>query len=177
MKAITRLGHIGAFLIMLALPATVHAQDFTYASNEDGTLTITGYRGSQGPVTIPSKISGLAVTGIENAAFRYSSLTSVTIPDGVASIGQEAFAFCTRLTGVEIPSSITNIANLAFAHCTRLAEVRFKGDAPGLGTEVFKLDDNATVYCLSNTAGWGKELGGRPTAIWSQQATTNGAAR
>ena len=177
MKAITRLGHIGAFLIMLALPATVHAQDFTYESNKDGTLTITGYRGSKGPVTIPSKISGLAVTGIENSAFRYSSLTSVTIPDGVASIGQKAFAFCTRLTRVAMPSSITNIGNLAFAHCTRLAEVRFKGDAPGLGSDVFKLDDKATIYCLPNTTGWGKEFDGRPTAVWSQQATTNGATR
>ena len=46
----------------LALPAAVQAQ-FTYTTN-NGTITITGYTGSGGAVTIPGTINGLPVTSI-----------------------------------------------------------------------------------------------------------------
>ena len=32
-------------LLLLALPAVVQAQDYTYSTNKDGTITITGYIG------------------------------------------------------------------------------------------------------------------------------------
>jgi len=61
-----RLRNLGASLMLLGvllggLPAA-QAQ-FTYVTN-NGTLTITGYGGSDGTVTIPSAINGLAVTMI-----------------------------------------------------------------------------------------------------------------
>lgn len=40
--------------------------------------------------------------------------TSITIPDGVESIGYEAFVGCEQLTSLVIPSSVTNIADEAF---------------------------------------------------------------
>ena len=59
----------------------------TYTTN-NGTITITGYTGPGGAVTIPSTINGLPVTSIGNYAFsNCTSLTSVTIPDSVTSIG------------------------------------------------------------------------------------------
>ena len=77
-------------LLLLALPAVVQAQ-FTYTTN-NGTITITGYTGSGGAVTIPSTINGLPVTSIGDYAFyNCTSLTSVTIPNSVTSIGDEAF--------------------------------------------------------------------------------------
>ena len=50
-------------LMLLALPAPVQAQ-FNYTTN-NGTITITGYTGSGGAVTIPSTINGLPVTASE----------------------------------------------------------------------------------------------------------------
>ena len=38
-----------------------------------------------------------------------SSLTSVTIPNSVTSIGDYAFWYCTSLTSVTIPNSVTSI--------------------------------------------------------------------
>ena len=49
-------------LLLLALPVMVQAEDYTYSINEDNTITITGYTGSGGDVTIPNKIDGLRVT-------------------------------------------------------------------------------------------------------------------
>ncbi len=38
-------------------------------------------------------------------------LTSVTIPNSVTSIGDEAFYDCTSLTNVTIPNSVTSIGD------------------------------------------------------------------
>ena len=54
-------------LLLLALPAVVQAQ-FTYTTT-NGTITITGYTGPGGWVTIPSTINGLPVTSIGDYAF------------------------------------------------------------------------------------------------------------
>ena len=50
-------------LLLLMLPAAVQAQDFTYTTN-NGAITITGYTGPGGAVTIPDMINGLPVTSI-----------------------------------------------------------------------------------------------------------------
>ncbi len=39
-------------------------------------------------------------------------LTSVTIPNSVTSIGDEAFSDCTGLTSVTIPNSVTSIGDV-----------------------------------------------------------------
>ena len=57
---------------------------------------------------------------IADAAFEYcSSLTSITIPNSVTSIGSSAFAFCYSLTSVIVPSH-TEIAKYAFPEDTRI---------------------------------------------------------
>ena len=92
--------------------------DYSYTS--DGTeITITGYTGAGGAITIPDEIDGLPVTRIGNYAFyRCTGLTSVTIPDSVTSIGNYAFYRCTGLTSVTIPDSVTSIGESAFRDCT-----------------------------------------------------------
>src|SRR6266403_63548 len=103
-------------LALLALPAVVQAQ-FNYTTN-NGAITITGYTGPGGGVTIPDTINGYPVTSIGDSAFYYSStVTSVTIPNSVTSIGDEAFYYCTNLTSVTIPNSVTSIGIYAFAEC------------------------------------------------------------
>src|SRR5450830_1721029 len=97
-------------LFLLATTAAVQAADYTYTTNSDNTITITGYTGSGGAVTIPSTINGLPVTSIGNGAFAgFTSLASVTIPNGVTSIGNSAFYYCSGLTSVTIGNGVTSI--------------------------------------------------------------------
>lgn len=56
------------------------------------------------------------VTSIEKFAFARSGLQSVTIPNGVTSIGCGAFYHCDSLTDVAIPDTVTTIEENAFSH-------------------------------------------------------------
>ena len=55
--------------------------------------------------------------------YEMSGLTSVTIPNSVTSIGDEAFKNCTNLTSIEIPNRVTNIGNSTFYGCSGLTSV------------------------------------------------------
>ena len=107
-----------------------HHDDFTYTINGN-TITITGYTGAGGAVSIPNTINGLPVTSIGNYAFyQCPNLTSVTIPNSVTSIGAGAFYYCTSLTNVTIPASVTSIGDYAFISCTRLSAITVDASNP-----------------------------------------------
>src|SRR5665213_1122621 len=77
------------------LPAVAQGQ-FTFTTN-NGAITITGYTGFGGDVVIPDSTNGYPIVSIGDSAFDFSrNLTSVTIPNGVTSIG-DAFDWCTSL--------------------------------------------------------------------------------
>jgi hypothetical protein len=108
-----------------------------YKTN-NGTITIIGYAGFGGAVTIPTMIYGLPV----------------------ATIGINAFAYCNNLMSVTIPNSVTNIGDEAFYLCTNLITLYFQGNAPSIGSNVFYGITNAIVYFLPGTTGWGSIFDG-----------------
>ena len=127
---------ITAFLLLL-LTAVVQALDFTY-TNTNGTITITGYTGPGGNVTIPSTIDGLPVTSVGDYAFYVStSIAKVTIPNGVTNIGDNAFNG-SSLAGVTLGNNVTTIGSYSFGFCYGLTNVI--------------LPDSVT--CIKDGAGW-----------------------
>lgn len=101
---------------------TVAAATNTFYFDET-TGTITKYAESDTVVVIPSKINGVTVETIGHAAFFNSAVTSVTIPDSVTSISDEAFINCPKLTNISIPNSVTYIGFSAFSSCTSLKSI------------------------------------------------------
>ena len=78
------------------------------------------------------------VTSIGDYAFIYCSrLTGVTIPEGVTSIGNAAFGECSGLSGITIPKSVTSIGDYAFVYCSGLASVTIPEGITSIGVAVF----------------------------------------
>lgn len=112
--------------LLFATPQVANSQ-FTYTTNNRA-LTITGYTGSGGDVTIPDKINDLPVISIGDLAFlNQSNLTNVTIPNGAVNIGFRAFEGCTSLTNIVIPNNVSAIGSQAFFRCVKLASVSLPG--------------------------------------------------
>ena len=87
--------------------------------DENGVLV--GFTGEDTVITIPEFYNGRAITGIGSDAFRGNeNITSVTLPDTVTSIADNAFAGCSSLVTFNAPS-VTAIGEGAFADCSSLA--------------------------------------------------------
>ena len=98
--------------------------DFEFILNNTAVIvTNYKYNGAAADVTIPSRYQGKPVTMIGHAAFFNSAVTSVTIPDSVTSISDEAFINCPKLTNISIPNSVTYIGFSAFSSCTSLKSI------------------------------------------------------
>jgi hypothetical protein len=166
-------------LLALMLPVAVQAQ-FNYIINGNNAynynITITGYTGSGGSVTIPSTIGGIPVTSIGSNAFFYCyNITSVTIPNSVTSIGYQAFDSCYSLNSVTIGNGITNIAAYAFESCAPTLEVYFQGNAPTADPTIFYFEGvNVTVYYWDVTTGWNSTFAGVQTVELHQLNFTTG---
>ena len=110
---------------------------FNY-SISNGKVEITGYKGEDTVIKIPSKIEGNPVTAIGYEAFSgCKGLTSITIPDSVTYIGESAFSGCTGLTSITIPDSVTSIGSRAFSGCTGLTSITIPDNVTTIGYEAF----------------------------------------
>ena len=89
-------------------------------------------------VTIPNSVTSIG----SSAFYDCTSLTSVTIGNGVKSIGSDAFYSCTSLTSITIPNSVTSIGSFAFSSCTGLTSVT-------IGNSVTSIGSYAFYYCTN----------------------------
>ena len=124
-------------------------ENLTWTLDGDGKLTISGtgamtdYYYSVAPwyssrSSIKSVTIGNGVTSIGGRAFYgCSSLKSVTIPNSVTSIGDYAFSSCGSLTGITIPNSVTSIGNYAFVGCGSLKSVTIPHGVTSIGGRAF----------------------------------------
>lgn len=121
-----------------AVEDAVNAQlfDFEFIPNNTAVI-VKKYNGTAADVTIPSRYKGKPVTVIDHAAFHDSAVTSVTIPDSVTSIPDDAFAFCSQLTNISIPNSVTFIGFSAFNSCTSLKSITLPSSLSTIQSSAF----------------------------------------
>ena len=152
-------------------------QDYEYVIEEDGTVTITKYTGTDEEVTIPDSINGTAVSSIGEYTFAENEiLTKVRIPKNVASLQYEAFYDCTNLKNVEFeegsklqtigqqafmdcgslenftcPDGVETIEKQAFVACTVLENVQFNENLKTIGNAAFAWTGVKSITIPDNT--------------------------
>jgi hypothetical protein len=94
--------------------------------------------GLTGQLKRPEKLGGYPLAVIGKDALRgFIGLTSVIIPEGVLSIGDNAFLSCSSLTSVNIPDSVLSIGDRAFYNCSSLASVIIPKSVTYIGDDAF----------------------------------------
>ena len=132
-ESITSLGatlFMGTGIKRITIPKNVKYSAGSFAAGPLAGSVIEEVIFEEGMKTIPPNICC--------PSSKYTSyIKHVQIPDGVTSIGQYAFCFCTSLTEVKIPKEMASIGEYAFNGCTSLQLVYFKGDAPQIASNAF----------------------------------------
>lgn len=127
---------------------------FTYTIT-DGYATITSVdTATSGDVVIPETLGGYPVKKIDDTAFSWTKITTVTIPDSVVSIGWQSFYQCTSLKSVKIGSGLESIGDYAFQHTYRMTEYVVSEDNPNFSSDEFGvLFDKAKTIILAYPIG------------------------
>ena len=97
-------------------------------------------------ITIPESVTSIG----ENAFNGCADLTSVTIPNTVTSIGENAFNGCADLTSVTIPNTVTSIGKNAFNGCTDLTSVTIPNSVTIIDAQAFYICSSLTSVTISN---------------------------
>ena len=137
-------------------------------------------------VVVPSTIDGKTVVAIGNAAFgEKTNLETITLPEGIVTIGrraffssslktidipasvqeigEDAFYLCTELTAINMPqdSQLKTIGRFAIEHCTKLKTFVIPASVEYVGENVFFGSTEIRVYCQapSQPSGWSEYWG------------------
>ncbi len=120
-----------------------------YYGSSSSSMTSTTYY-------IPASLTSVTVTGgniLRGAFYSCDSLTSITIPDSVTSIGNYAFLYCDSLTSITIPDSVTSIGNYAFEHCDSLTSITIPDSVTSIGSSAFSGCSNLQSITLPFVGG------------------------
>jgi len=98
-------------------------------------------------ITIPNSVTSIGAGTFASC----SSLTNVTIPNSVTSIGADAFKECIKITSVTIPNSITTIERNAFAGCKNLTSIIIPNSVTSIGAGAFKECIKITSVTIPNS--------------------------
>ena len=146
---------------------TVDPGNVTYDSREDcnaiiHTATNTLIVGCKNSV-IPNGIKSIG-----DYAFVFcTDLTEITIPESVETVGISAFNYCESLTSVSIPNSVTSLGDYAFNGCRDLSSITvYCQTPPGIGRSCFMNGPSCPIFVPTELVETYKTAEG-----WSSYAT------
>ena len=95
---------------------------------------------------------GNGVTSIGNYAFySFDKLAKVSIPYGVTKIGSSAFEYCSNIQSIIIPDGVVSIGSSAFENCTGLTSITIPDGVKGIGNSAFERCTGLTSLTIPNS--------------------------
>ena len=92
--------------------------------------------------TIPDGVTSIG----SNAFYDCSSLESITIPDSITYIEDNEFYGCSSLTSITIPDSVISIGSGAFAGCSSLTSITIPDSVTSIGEAAFEDCSNLAEF-------------------------------
>lgn len=150
----------------MALPVCVpaaQAYDFTvggiyynYTGDRKGAivtysnLTDPTYSGDiRIPAEVNYRMESLKVKQIDDRAFfNCQGVTSVTLPEGIISIGEQAFSHCYAMKSINIPGTVTRIEDYAFEFCEDMTSITLPRSLSMIGYSVFQQCGGLTEFVV-----------------------------
>lgn len=112
--------------------------DFEYSERRDGTVQIQKYLGHESEVVIPAAINGKPVIKISSAFDDNPNLLiSVTVSEGIETLGGGTFENCSKLMSVSLPNSLISIDTDTFRGCESLESIIIPDSVEQLGKYAF----------------------------------------
>ncbi|MBO4211321.1 MAG: leucine-rich repeat domain-containing protein, partial [Oscillospiraceae bacterium] len=109
-----------AALLLLSLLPQLTLPAAAASSGSCGDKLNWSFNSSTGVLTITGS-GDMTISGIDAPWAKYkNSITSVSLPNGLSSIGRYAFNSCSGLTAISFPSTLKTIGDHAFQYCTGL---------------------------------------------------------
>lgn len=91
------------------------------------------------PATVQNENKTYKVVEVGYLAFESCwGVQSVTLPEGLKTIGDYAFSSCTSLKSIELPSTVTKIGEFAFQGCSELASITLSKSLSFVDQNAFK---------------------------------------
>ena len=85
------------------------------------------------------------ITSIGEEAFMQSGLSEIVMPDSLTEIGNYAFDECTSLTSVIIPNGVTTIGKEAFKKCSSLKTMTIPASVTSIGNNAVTGDNDNVI--------------------------------
>ncbi len=150
-------GHIGYYAKQILTEKNgdnfiIHDEYVFY--NANGSYYLVSYIGTETALVLPDNVNGNTYAINQYAFYSCDSLTSITIPDSVTSIGAYAFAHCDSLTRVTIGNGVTSIGERAFYYCDSLTRVTIGNGVTSIGEDAFYSCDSLTGVYITDIAAW-----------------------
>lgn len=98
--------------------------------------------------TVPEGVTSIG----SDAFYKNDVLTSVTLPEGVRFIQAEAFGWCSALTDVNLPSTVTAIRAYGFAACSSLTNLTIASSVTTMEEGAFQHCNSLTITCTAGSA-------------------------
>ena len=139
----------------------VNDGDYSFAYMSDDEIYLISYNGEATEIILPSSYNGKAYKIGDYAFYKNTSITKVTVPNGVTAIGENAFADCTSLAEIVLSNGLVSIDRSAFAYCSSIECIELPDSVVSIGEEAFsgcsrlievKISPNSKLESIGDSA-------------------------